>query len=321
MERRTVFLELSLEQVQAAIEHCGLHDSVAAASPLHGGRANTLYRLRCEGGRALVLRLYARDPATCAKEVALRRLLRPGVPVAPLVGFHAQPLPGAGVPAAVFEYVEGETLDRLLVTEEPPRLLRLAQQIGKVLASIAAVTFPRSGDLVSADGRELAIRGWNFGGKSFTRFCVEDTPAGARMGEELARRLLAYEARCMERWPDEGLEARLVHGDFNPSNIVVRDGEVAAMLDWEFAHAGDTLMDFGNILRRRDSADLPEGAGPALAEGFRAEGGRLPADWRERAAYIDVSSACEGLASAEDRPLVHAAALRQIAETLERERG
>jgi aminoglycoside phosphotransferase (APT) family kinase protein len=320
MERRTVFLELSLKQVQAAITHCGVHDSVVAASPLNGGRANTLYRVRCDGGRALVLRLYARDRASCAKEVALRRFLRPAVPVAPLVGFHTQPLPGAGVPAAVFEFVEGETLDRLLVTEEPPRLLRLAQQIGKIMASIAGVTFPQSGDLVSTDGRDLAVQGWNFGGKSFTRYCVEDTPAGARMGDELARRLLAYEARCEERWPDEGLEARLVHGDFNPSNIVVRDGEVAAMLDWEFAHAGDTLMDFGNILRRRANSDLPEGFAPALAEGYRAEGGSLAADWRERAAYIDVSSACAFLASAEDKPLVHGEALRQIRETLAGER-
>jgi aminoglycoside phosphotransferase (APT) family kinase protein len=318
MERRTTFLELSPEQIQAAATHCGVRDRVVTTSPLLGGRANTLYRMRCEGGRELVLRLYARDPETCSKEVALTRRLGPKVPVAPLVGFHEQPLPGIGVPAAVFEFIRGQTLDRALVAEQSPVLLRLARAIGRIIASIAAVSFPHGGDLVSNEDGDLAVRVWNFGGdKSFIRYCVEDTTAGERLGAELAKQLLEYERRCEERWRDNGYEGRLVHGDFNPSNIIVRDDDVAAVLDWEFALAGDPLMDFGNILRSREGQSWPEGFGAAIAEGFRAEGGTLPVDWRERATYIDVSSACEALTSVENRPRVHAAALRQIRETLE----
>jgi aminoglycoside phosphotransferase (APT) family kinase protein len=318
MERRTTFLELSPEQIQSAATHCGVSDRVVTTSPLLGGRVNTLYRMGCEGGRELVLRLYARDPETCSKEVALSRRLGPNLPVAPLAGFHAQPLPGIGVPAAIFEFVGGQTLDHALVAEQSPVLLRLARAIGRILASMAAVSFPPGGDLVSSDGDDLAVRAWNFGGdKSFVRYCVEDTAAGERLGAELVGQLLEYERRGEERWRDNGPEDRLVHGDFNPSNIIVRDNDVAAVLDWEFALAGDPLMDFGNILRSREGQSLPEGFGEAIAGGFRAEGGTLPVDWRERAAYIDLSSACEALTSVENRPRVHAAALRQIRETLD----
>jgi hypothetical protein len=44
----------------------------------------------------------------------------------------------------------------------------------------------------------------------------------------------------------------------------------------------------------------------------------LPADWRERAEFHDLSSACEFLSSEAERPIVHALALRQIEQTLSR---
>jgi len=40
----------------------------------------------------------------------------------------------------------------------------------------------------------------------------------------------------------------LVHGDFKPGNALLRDGRVAALLDWETAHLGDPLEDLGWVL-------------------------------------------------------------------------
>lgn len=47
----------------------------------------------------------------------------------------------------------------------------------------------------------------------------------------------------------------LVHGDFKPGNLLVEDGEVTAVLDWETAHLGDPHEDLGwvtNPLRSRE---------------------------------------------------------------------
>ncbi len=45
--------------------------------------------------------------------------------------------------------------------------------------------------------------------------------------------------------------ASVVHGDLNPKNVLVAPGtlEVAAVLDWEYAHAGHPWTDLGNLLR------------------------------------------------------------------------
>jgi aminoglycoside phosphotransferase (APT) family kinase protein len=37
----------------------------------------------------------------------------------------------------------------------------------------------------------------------------------------------------------------LVHGDFKAGNVLLRDDEVVAVLDWETAHLGDPLEDIG----------------------------------------------------------------------------
>ncbi|MDO3402753.1 phosphotransferase family protein [Mycolicibacterium neoaurum] len=51
----------------------------------------------------------------------------------------------------------------------------------------------------------------------------------------------------------------LVHGDFRPANILVEDGRISALLDWELARLGDPHDDLGwytcSIYRREHSVD------------------------------------------------------------------
>lgn len=47
----------------------------------------------------------------------------------------------------------------------------------------------------------------------------------------------------------------LVHGDFKPGNILIENGRVTSLLDWELAHLGDPLEDLGWVtqpLRTRE---------------------------------------------------------------------
>jgi GrpB-like predicted nucleotidyltransferase (UPF0157 family) len=60
----------------------------------------------------------------------------------------------------------------------------------------------------------------------------------------------------LEGYFPDAAEDRLVHGDFDPSNILVQKVEgrwqVSGVLDWEFAHAGSPMQDMANMLRYRD---------------------------------------------------------------------
>ena len=84
----------------------------------------------------------------------------------------------------------------------------------------------------------------------------------------------------------------LVHGDFKPSNILVSEGRIVAILDWEFAHSGCFYMDMGNLLRH-----LPSHWENDLAVGLADEGVELPANWAFQASLIDLVSHLEFLTS------------------------
>ncbi|WP_238586181.1 phosphotransferase family protein [Rhodococcus rhodochrous] len=56
--------------------------------------------------------------------------------------------------------------------------------------------------------------------------------------------------RFVARWLRDNLppppeRITLVHGDFRPANILVRDGGLDTLLDWELAHLGDPADDLG----------------------------------------------------------------------------
>jgi aminoglycoside phosphotransferase (APT) family kinase protein len=90
---------------------------------------------------------------------------------------------------------------------------------------------------------------------------------------------------------------QLLHSDFNPKNILVRDSAVVAVLDWEFAFAGTPLFDIGNMLRFSDG--YPPAYVDGFVAGFRAGGGHLPARWREITEALDLFALADFLARPE----------------------
>lgn len=78
---------------------------------------------------------------------------------------------------------------------------------------------------------------------------------------EMEREQMADDPRLRELagWltdqaPDPAAQV-LVHGDFKPGNMLLRNGAIVALLDWETAHVGDPVEDLGwitNPLRRRE---------------------------------------------------------------------
>jgi hypothetical protein len=93
----------------------------------------------------------------------------------------------------------------------------------------------------------------------------------------------------------------LVHGDLIRRNVLVRhngvDWTVVAVLDWEFAMAGPTLRDVGNVVR-----DAPLTFVAGLEAGFRMSGGTLPDNWRELAWLLDTVSLTGPLAQPKGHP-------------------
>ncbi len=57
-----------------------------------------------------------------------------------------------------------------------------------------------------------------------------------------------------ERMPEQ-IGATIVHGDYRIGNMIVKQGKIQAILDWELCTLGDPLADFGYLLNSWMSAD------------------------------------------------------------------
>jgi aminoglycoside phosphotransferase (APT) family kinase protein len=188
-----------------------------------------------------------------------------------------------GAPHLVYRWIEGVTLNDFR-KQAPDRLLPLATSIGGVLAVIARqhVELPRR----ELDRAALVRR-------------LEQGRARERLGGPLADRLLTR---------FEALEAptgdHLVHGDFGGRNILVSNGQLAGILDWEAASLGSLLWDVGSLFRYPDRYDAAFRAD--FTSAYRGAGGDLPDDWWRKARLLDATRLVGTLDEPRELPTVFA---------------
>lgn len=89
----------------------------------------------------------------------------------------------------------------------------------------------------------------------------------------------AVRARLLARLPLQPASAVVMHGDFRLSNLLVRDGEITAVLDWELCTAGDPLADLAWLLD-----DWRSPGEPTIAMPSPTQAGGFP----DRAELIDI---------------------------------
>jgi aminoglycoside phosphotransferase (APT) family kinase protein len=262
--------------------------------PLAGGLSNFNFLLHHGATEPVVLRIYDRNPDACGKEADLHRLIGRTVPVPEIL--HAEPrgIEGWG-PFVLMRFVEGVSFRELRASGDEEAIGEAAAAIGRTLAAIGGYVYPRAGPFLPGLAVGEPFEGGQDPVPRFVERCLGSANLAARASVALVDRVRDFvwsRARRLVMLEGPG---RLVHGDFNSPNLLVRrvsgHWTVAAVLDWEFAFSGSPLFDVGNFLRyERVARPLRE---PGFSRAFLEAGGHLPGDWRELAKVIDLTSLCE----------------------------
>lgn len=143
---------------------------------------------------------------------------------------------------------------------------------------------------INADG---SVSSFSFkGGSGFITQKLESADVRAWLRQEAVEAIYEILERETRRLDDLDAESCLVHGDFNPTNILIYQGKVSGVLDWEFCHSGTPYMDIGNLLRNTDPEFHDQ-----IKRGLETGGMSLPGDWKERAELVDHGSHLEFLTS------------------------
>jgi aminoglycoside phosphotransferase (APT) family kinase protein len=276
-----------------------LHDARPASASYSGETFSGLWFRQ----RAYV-RFYIRQPERAAVDVAIMRRLDGHVPLPKVLtsSVHAS---GGLPPHIVTEAVGGQRADVVLRSGlTPPAARALGRQCARVVAVLRSQSLEHPGPLADAS---FAVGTWPRHLRSLLALLAHLKPGleaalGAERLAPLRRMLASADARLSGGGAPDACS--LVHGDLSGKNLIVHGatGRLRAVLDWEFAHAGDWATDLGNLLRGVDEATAsgsnPEGYAAyrqALVDGVHenlAADGRLSAlgdqRWLRRAADLDL---------------------------------
>ena len=232
-ERVTAWMEAHVEGLRPPLEF----------SLIAGGHSNLTYAVTDAKGARWVLR---RPPLGHVLESAhdvgrehriISALADTAVPVAPTAGL-CRDVEINEAPFYVMRFVDGLVLHDAEHARGLPEgeRARLGEHVVDVLADLHAID-PDDvglGDLGRKEAYlERQLKRWT---KQWENSKTREIAA-----MEESRRLLG------ERMPEQ-IGATIVHGDYRLGNMLVGDGRIRAVLDWELCTLGDPLADVGYLL-------------------------------------------------------------------------
>ncbi len=277
-----------LDQVGAA-----LGQAVLGSRRLAGGFSHETCLLTLPD-RQVVARLGGQDPAI---EAAVMAAAGRQVPVPEVVLVLPAAETGAR-PVMVIEYAQGTLLSEVLAGKPDAAdsraadLRALGAEVGRTSAGISAAAFERPGFF--SDGMLSVGPGqpWSTQLAEFAATCMEAVPP-ARLDPASRAAWAGLCARHAGALTEIDAQARLVHADLNPKNLLVMragDGwQVTAVLDWEFSFSGCPYADAANMVRF--AADYPPGFADGFLDGFaghQAAGLPPPGDWLYLGRVLDM---------------------------------
>jgi aminoglycoside phosphotransferase (APT) family kinase protein len=217
------------DAIRADLEKA-LGQRVGEIAPIPEGHSGFTYYVDLSDRRA-VLRLpppgaRISGPADIPRQGRIMKALREqGVPAPPILAMSEEPVVD-GRPFVLMERIEGSRIEAIVPGADGEAIAGSAIEVLKRMQAV-----PRE---LTGIGHEepMPLTG------EMTRWAwlMERAP------QELTERAPVLGSLLAERVPQQR-EPTLVHGDYHYGNMLFRESEVVAVLDWEIAELGQPLLD------------------------------------------------------------------------------
>jgi aminoglycoside phosphotransferase (APT) family kinase protein len=258
-----------------------------------GGKRTTNYKIRLkESEQKFVLRIYPENDRNWHKEFTLQNTLKNHLPVPEMYYLNEDKLI-IDKPFSIVQFLDGITLDKYLA--ENNRISEpLAQKIGETLAIIHQKEF--EGLLVEdsqhKDGLPLILSWYDY---------LLNHRAVARLGTGVINRLKKFIQEHNELLGQIAQNFVFSHGDFRPANIMVKDGRLIGIIDWEFALSAPDYFDIGQFTRYKEH--MSDKAKNRFISGYN-QNTRHPVgkDWEKLSKLMDLVNLLVFLDNEEEKP-------------------
>jgi Ser/Thr protein kinase RdoA (MazF antagonist) len=212
------------------------------------------------------------DPEHLRRLIAVtRRASEGGVPTVRFRAFVPRS-PALGRPLLVQEFQEGTPANEAWSTMDVAERKSFARDLGDIVGRLHLCTGPWFGDVLGTFTSPDI--------QTFLHALIDEqlTEAPSDLTSKGLRGLATALHRAVDTLPPDST-ASLTHGDLWRQNIVVRDGEITCLLDFEHGRYSNRFLDFGK-LDEHIFNEFPEGRAAFLAAYDNMI--PLPTDWESQ---------------------------------------
>ena len=309
-ERMHKITDINKETADKLIRSFDSKKEVESLEMLTGGRSTTNYKIRIKGlNQIFVLRIYPKADKSCHKEFTIHNTVKDYIPV-PEIYYINDDKTIIDKPYAIVQYLDGIMLDKYMFENAGLDEI-LAEEIGEKLAWLHQKEFDKEGYLdenLNIIGDLPPILSW------YEYFL--NNRAGERLGSRMKMKIF----ECLK--DNNSLLVQMTqkfafsHGDFRPSNLMVRDGRLVGILDWEKSFSVPVYYDIGQFIRYMDQ--IKDSSEKSFITGYN-QNARIPVpdEWRKMAKLTDMANILWFLNIKEDKTNLFSDMINLIQRTIE----
>ena len=277
---------------------------------LTGGKSTSNYCVQLDNSsQYLLLKIYANDENSCAKEFAVHKKLRNIIPV-PEYFFFDSSHALFKYSYAIIEFLDGITLAEYLF-ENKKIERKLTIKIGETLGRLHQFKYENEGrldvNLETTSGIPPVLEWYEF---------FLNNQAGKRLGSQMCKKIRSFLADNSEILNEITEQFVLSHADFRPGNIMVKKGILQAIFDWEFCMSSPRYLDIGQFFRYDEL--FSSSVQTDFINGYNHIAKQpLKHNWMKKAKLMDLANLLCFLNKKDEKPKLFQEKTKLIQKTLE----
>ncbi|MDO5517034.1 MAG: phosphotransferase [Clostridium sp.] len=241
-ERTLPLVKINQDIISRLFNNIVNYENISNISLLDEGCRTTNYLVSSKNGNKYVLKIFFESDKSYKKDIALFNLIKKDIPVQEIYCVNnARCIDDREY--IIYKYIEGKTISQYI--KEGNNVNRaVVASVAHALGRVHNIKFKSMGsfddNLNIKDELEPIY-------ELYSKYINDNVKMrlGADSLDKIRKIVSRYEKTLLRLEND----SRLIHGDFQGTNIIINDDSVSGVIDWEFCMAGCPLMDIGQFFR------------------------------------------------------------------------
>ncbi|MBE6062832.1 MAG: aminoglycoside phosphotransferase family protein [Clostridium butyricum] len=223
-------------------------DNILNIQLLNEGCRTTNYLVSTINNKKYVLKIFFHEDENYKTQIKIYEKLREYVSMQKICSTGINSMDGRKY--IIYEYVEGKTISENLRAGNKINK-NIIRSVAHNLGKIHSIKFNIMGKLdenLQVKNKIISII------NLYDKYINENVVM--RLGNDVVNNIKAIVKENVEILENLKADPRLIHGDYQGTNIVIDDDNVSAIIDWELCMSGCPLMDIGQFFRYEEYFDM-----------------------------------------------------------------